>query len=103
MFHEILHYSILRFYCHQQMMSVLNERGKYLVLSQKFKGQKIYKHPYLSYIIVLDKIYLFLPKYRAATTKIISTRSLSPLGLVNFSEYDSYIAHWPLKSILKLF
>lgn len=63
------------------MMSVLNERGKYLVLSQKFKGQKIYKHPYLSYIIVLDKIYLFLPKYRAAaTTKIISTRSLSPLA-----------------------
>lgn len=84
------------------MTYVLNET-KSLELSQKFKGQKIYKHPYLSYIIVLDKIYLFLPKYRAATTKIISTRSLSPLGLVNFSEYDSYIAHWPLKSILKLF
>lgn len=29
------------------------------MLSQKFKGQKIYTHPYLSYIIVLDKIYLF--------------------------------------------
>lgn len=33
--------------------------GEHLVLSQKFKGQKIYTHPYLSYIIVLDKIYRF--------------------------------------------
>lgn len=35
------------------------KEGEHLVLSQKFKGQKIYTHPYLSYIIVLDKIYLF--------------------------------------------
>lgn len=35
------------------MTYVLNET-KSLELSQKFKGQKIYKHHYLSYIIVLD-------------------------------------------------
>lgn len=29
------------------------------MLSQKFKGQKIYTHPYLSYIIVRDKICRF--------------------------------------------
>lgn len=38
------------------------KEGEHLVLSQKFKGQKIYTHPYLCYIIVLDKIYLFSAK-----------------------------------------
>ena len=61
-------------------MYEIKER-KCLELSQKFKGQKNYKHYYLSYIIirtiVLDKnLPIFMPKYRP-----ISTTKLTSAGL----------------------
>lgn len=80
----------------------MKRRGKLLVLSQKFKGHKVY-------LIILIKFYLFffLPKYRAITTTTTTTKTYNICKSLRFMpvlvSMINYITHLPLEIILKLF